>query len=77
MEDEVVDASAMELWTVAEVARKLRLSEATVWRRIYSGDLESVKDGRSRRVAPAAVAEYIAGLRAVARQAQQPTEPAA
>ena len=75
--EEVVDASAVELWTVAEVAKKLRLSEATVWRRIYSNDLESVKDGRSRRVAPAAVAEYIAKLRGVAQQAQRASEPAA
>lgn len=58
-----VDASALELWTVEEVARKLRLSTATVWRRIYSGELESVKDGRSRRVPPAAVAAYIQNLR--------------
>jgi excisionase family DNA binding protein len=58
-----VDSSDMELWTVEQVARKLNLSKATVWRRIYSGDLESVKDGRSRRVPPAAVAAYIQGLR--------------
>jgi excisionase family DNA binding protein len=73
--DETVDASALELWTVAEVAKKLRLSEATVWRRIYSGDLESVRDGRSRRIAPAAVAEYIARLRATAQQAQASPAP--
>lgn len=72
--DEPVDASALELWTVAEVAKRLRLSEATVWRRIYSGDLESVRDGRSRRIAPAAVAEYIARLRSAA-QADGPMPP--
>lgn len=58
-----VDSGDMELWTVEQVAKKLNLSKATVWRRIYSGDLESVKDGRSRRVPPAAVAAYIQSLR--------------
>lgn len=61
-----VDASDLELLTVDEVAAKLRLSPTTVWRRIYSGDLESVKDGRSRRVPPAAVAAYIQNLRSTA-----------
>ena len=59
-----VDASARELWTVEDVAAKLRLSKATIWRLIYAGTLESVTIGRSRRVTPAAVAAYIDGLRA-------------
>jgi excisionase family DNA binding protein len=58
-----VDEGDMELLTVDEVAAKLRVSAPTVWRRIYSGDIESVKVGRSRRIPPAAVAAYIRGLR--------------
>ncbi len=58
-----VDASALELLTVAEVAKLLRLSEPTIWRRIYAGEIESVKAGRARRVPPAAVRDYIERLR--------------
>lgn len=59
-----VDASALELWTVKEVAARLRLSEATIWRCVYRGEIDSVTIGRSRRIAPAAVAEYIERLSA-------------
>lgn len=51
--------SALGLLTVPDVAKMLRLSKATVWRRIYSGEIESVKEGRSRRVEPRAVQAYI------------------
>lgn len=44
--------------TVPEVAKLLKLSEPTIWRRIYSGNLESVKDGAARRVTPQALADY-------------------
>lgn len=54
-----VGLSALELLTVADVAKLLRVSKPTVWRRIYSGELESVKVGRSRRVEAKAVRDYL------------------
>jgi len=60
---DVVDASALELFTVDEVAKKLRLSTATIWRLVHAGTIESVMIGRSRRIPPPAVRDYIASLR--------------
>lgn len=53
-----VGSEALDLLEVGEVATRLRLSKATVWRLIYAEEkhpgtgLKSVKVGRSRRVAP-------------------------
>ena len=58
-----LDVSALELLTVQDVADRLRVSTATVWRRIYSKEIESVKVGRSRRVPPQAVSDYVQKLR--------------
>jgi excisionase family DNA binding protein len=58
-----VGEEALDLLRVRDVAKRLAVSEVTVWRLIRSGELESVKIGRSRRVAPAEVAAYVAGLR--------------
>lgn len=61
-----VDPSALKLLTVKDVAAQLRLSEATIWRAIRAGDIESVTIGRARRLTPAAVTAYVDGM--VARQ---------
>ena len=53
-----VGDEALDLLTVPEVAARLRLSKSTVWRLVYSGELESVKRGRSRRITPEAVGAY-------------------
>jgi excisionase family DNA binding protein len=58
-----VDLSALQLLTITDVAKLLSVSETTVKRLIYSGELESVKIGRARRIAPEAVAEYKNKLR--------------
>lgn len=58
-----VGEEALDLLRVPEAARRMSLSARTVWRLIYSGELESVKIGRARRVAPDDVAAYIARLR--------------
>lgn len=69
----------LQLLRVPEVAAMLHVSRATVWRLIYSGELESVIVGvRSRRVAPEAIAEYKERLRSQAARRNRPTaEPAA
>jgi len=52
------------LLTVPEVAKLLRLSDKTVWRRVRDGAIESVKIGGARRVRPEAVAAFIRSLAA-------------
>ena len=46
-------------YTVAQVAQLLNFGESKVRMLIISGDLRSVKDGRSRRVLPEWVDEYV------------------
>jgi excisionase family DNA binding protein len=46
-------------YTVAQVARLLGCGETKVRMLIISGDLRSLKDGRSRRVLPEWVEEYV------------------
>jgi excisionase family DNA binding protein len=47
-------------YTVAQVAKLLGYGERKVRMLIISGDLRSLKDGRSRRVLPEWVDEYVA-----------------
>ena len=47
-------------YTVAQVANLLGYGESKVRMLIISGDLRSLKDGRSRRVLPEWVDEYVA-----------------
>ena len=46
------------LLRVGQVAKMLDVSEVTVWRLVGSGELESIKVGRSRRIEPEAVEAY-------------------
>ena len=57
-----VGLNTLELFTVPEVARMLRLSESTIWRLVRNGAIESVKAGRARRISPEALAAYIRSL---------------
>lgn len=59
-----VSLDALNLLTVDELARLMKVSKATAWRRVLSGEIESMKVGRARRVTPAAVAAYYEKLRA-------------
>lgn len=64
-----VGEEALDLLRVPEVARRMSLSKATIWRLVYAEEkepgtgLESVKVGRSRRVAPEAIDAYKKRLR--------------
>jgi excisionase family DNA binding protein len=51
------------LLTVEEAAKCLRLGRTLVYRLISSGELESVKVGRLRRVPAECLPEYVATLR--------------
>lgn len=52
----------LELLTVAEVARRLKLSRAKIYELIFSGRLKSVKLDRCRRVAIQALADFVDSL---------------
>lgn len=53
---------APTLLTVPEAMATLRLSRATIYDLIRSGDLGSVKVGRSRRIPAQAVTTFVARL---------------
>ena len=51
--------SGVTFHTVAEVAAMMRVSKMSVYRLIHSGELESVRFGRSFRVEQRAVDAYL------------------
>ena len=53
--------SEVRILTVAEVAAIMRVSKMTVYRLVHSGELTSVRVGRSFRVPEQAVHEYLRG----------------
>jgi len=53
-------ADTAKLLTVAEVAARLGISRTQTYHLIHRGDIRSLTIGRSRRVAPAALAAFIA-----------------
>ena len=55
------DLSTLRFFTVAEVATVMRVSRMTVYRLVHSGDLASVRVGRSFRVPERAVHDYLRG----------------
>ena len=54
------------LYTAEAAARALSLSRATVFELIASGELRSIKIGRSRRIPRASLEDYISRLLAAA-----------
>ncbi len=55
-------------YTVPEVAQLLGYGESKVRMLIIQGDLKSLKDGRSRRILPRWVDEYVERLAAQAEE---------
>jgi excisionase family DNA binding protein len=53
--------SDLRFVTVAEVATILRVSKMSVYRLIHSGELESIRVGRTFRVPEPAVSRYLQG----------------
>jgi excisionase family DNA binding protein len=62
---------AKKWYTCAEVAQMLGYGESKVRMLVLQGDLRSLKDGRSRRILPEWVDDY------VAKRAAQTLEPVA
>jgi excisionase family DNA binding protein len=56
-----IGAPGMAFYTVAEVAAMMRVSKMSVYRLVHSGELESVRFGRSFRLPRAAVDSYLHG----------------
>lgn len=54
------------LMTLREVAAQLHVSERTIWQHAISGELVSIRIGRSRRFAAADVDEFIARCKTAA-----------
>lgn len=57
------------LLTAEDAARRIGCGRTMIYSLIASGDIETVKIGRLRRVPAAAVAEYVERLRSGARKA--------
>ncbi len=53
--------SEVRFLTVAEVAAVMRVSKMTVYRLVHSGELASVRVGKSFRVPERAVHDYLRG----------------
>ena len=47
------------LWTVAEVADHMRVSNMTVYRLIKAGDLPAIRVGKNYRIRGADLAQYL------------------
>ncbi|MGE2767835.1 helix-turn-helix domain-containing protein [Rhodococcus sp. 1.20] len=59
---EQLEAAVARLHKIDEAAALLRVHRSTLYGLIDSGQLQSVKIGRSRRVPESAIASYIDGL---------------
>ena len=57
--NEISRGAASNFATVAEVARRLRVSNMTVYRLVRSGDLPAVRVGRGYRIRETDVMEYL------------------
>jgi excisionase family DNA binding protein len=53
------DTEGPEYMTVAEVAVRMRVSRATIYRLVHNGELPRMKVGKILRVPRAAVADFI------------------
>ena len=63
------------LWTVAEVADHMRVSNMTVYRLIKAGDLPAIRVGKNYRIRGHELADYIdASFEAVAQEARAADE---
>lgn len=56
----VTDVTDVKLLTVVEVAHALRVSKMTVYRLVKSGDLKTLKVGRSFRIHEQSFNDYVA-----------------
>lgn len=60
MNEDTTRSLSPKWYTVAEVAEMLGYGQTKVRMMVITGDIQSLKDGRSRRILPQWVDEYIA-----------------
>jgi excisionase family DNA binding protein len=58
------------LWTVAEVAEHMRVSNMTVYRLIKAGQLPAIRVGKNYRIRGSDLAGYLAASRTGRRESQ-------
>ncbi len=68
MTDIKTPSADRQLYRVTDVMRMLSMSRSVIYEQLRSGRLRSVRQGRSRRIPAAAVAEYVALLEREAEQ---------
>jgi excisionase family DNA binding protein len=59
MQNETMQPEIIAAYTVTEAAKALRISARTVARLVASREISSVRIGRSRRIRPSAIREYL------------------
>jgi excisionase family DNA binding protein len=65
-----MDTDAARLLTVREVSDRLQISERQVWTMVQTGELKSLRLGRSRRVALIDLLAYLDARRGVEQALQ-------
>ena len=59
-----IDTRDKRLFTVPQTQVMLGVGRTTLWNMIASGEIESVRIGRSRRITAEAIDQFVEGLRA-------------
>jgi len=59
-----IDTRDKRLFTVPQTQVMLGIGRTTLWNMIASGEIESVRIGRSRRITAEAIDQFVEGLRA-------------
>ena len=59
-----IDTRDKRLFTVPQTQAMLGIGRTTLWNMIASGEIESVRIGRSRRITAEVIDQFVEGLRA-------------
>jgi excisionase family DNA binding protein len=69
-ENEMTPIDDGQLWTVAEVAEHMRVSNMTVYRLIKAGQLPAIRVGKNYRIRDADLGQYLDASRTSRRESQ-------
>ena len=59
-----IDTRDKRLFTVPQTQAMLGIGRTTLWNMVASGEIESVRIGRSRRITAEVIDQFVEGLRA-------------
>jgi len=59
-----IDMRDKRLFTVPQTQAMLGIGRTTLWNMVASGEIESVRIGRSRRITAEVIDQFVEGLRA-------------